>query len=116
MNGATILISGDEAEGAAGELHARLLSKVGSPVVDHEVEVLRTADLLVLIGLVFSGVSASAAAVGAADVIAGWWNGSRGSSQLNVRIERSDGTSIELEGEVTPPQLAAALGADQTDG
>ena len=116
MTGATILISGNDAEAAAGELHARLLSELGTPVVDHEVEVLRTADLLVLIGLVLSGVSASAAAIGAADVIAGWWNGSGGSSQLNARIERSDGTSIELTGEVTPAQLAVALGVDQTDG
>ena len=85
---ATIRVSGPTADVDAEVLQAGLAAEVGSAAVG-EIQVHTTkGDVIALLGLAFGGI-------GAADILWRWWQARRDSG-VEVRIETSDGTVIEL--------------------
>jgi hypothetical protein len=89
MAGATIEVSGPDAEHQAGELQAALVMEAESGGRVSPVEVERSPEFVVaIVGLVFSGV-------GAAKTIWDWWQ-SRRADGLTVRILLDDGSTVEL--------------------
>jgi hypothetical protein len=101
MATASVEVSGPDAERLAGELRAVLVTANESRGCVSQVEVERSADLVIaIIGLVFSGV-------GTARTIWDWWHGRR-SEGVKVRILLDDGTQVDLS-DVDQQQLEIAF-------
>ena len=101
MATASVEVSGPDAERLAGELRAVLVTANESGGSVSQVEVERSADLVIaIIGLVFSGV-------GTAQTIWEWWHGHR-SEGVKVKILLDDGTQVDLSG-VDQKQLEIIL-------
>ena len=101
MATASVEVSGPGAERLAGELRAVLVAagEQGSSVSQVEVE--RSAELVIaIIGLVFSGV-------GTAKTVWDWWH-SRRPEGVRVSILLEDGTRVDLSG-VDQQQLEIAF-------
>lgn len=101
MATASVEVSGPGAERLAGELRAVLVTanEPGSSISQVEVE--RSAELVIaIIGLVFSGV-------GTAKTVWDWWHGRRPEG-VRVRILLDDGTQFDLSG-VDQQQLEVAF-------
>jgi hypothetical protein len=89
MATASVEVSGPDAERLAGELRAVLVTANESGGSVSQVEVERSADLVIaIIGLVFSGV-------GTARTIWDWWHDRRPGG-VKVRILLDDGTQVDL--------------------
>ena len=87
MTTAVIRIEGVDAAEAADALGIQLAASLGDEAVA-PVQVLRDGAVVAVLGLLFAGISA-------ADVVWGWWQ-ARQSQGVSVRIETSDGASVEL--------------------
>jgi hypothetical protein len=91
MTGASIEVSGQDAERLAGQLQAALTAAIEPEDSVSAVEVERSAELVIaVIGLVFSGV-------GTAKTIWDWWQ-TRRSQGVTVTILLDDGTRVDLSG------------------
>jgi hypothetical protein len=101
MATASVEVSGPDAERLAGELRAVLVTANESGGSVSQVEVERSAELVIaIIGLVFSGV-------GTARTIWDWWHGRRPEG-VRVRILLDDGTQVDLS-DVDQQQLEIAF-------
>ena len=101
MATASVEVAGPDAERLAGELRAVLVTADESGSSVSQVEVERSADLVIaVIGLVFSGA-------GTAKMIWDWWHGRRPEG-VRVRILLDDGTRVELS-DVDQEQLEIAF-------
>lgn len=101
MASASVEVSGPGAERLAGELRAALVAAGEPGSIVSQVEVERSAELVIaIIGLVFSGV-------GTAKTVWDWWHGRRPEG-VRVRILLEDGTRVDLSG-VDQQQLEMAF-------
>jgi hypothetical protein len=101
MGGATIEVTGPDAERLARELRAALVAAAEPGQQVAPVEVTRSAELVIaVIGLVFSGAST-------AKTMWDWWR-PRQPSGVTVNVLLADGTRIDLS-ETTPTQLQTEL-------
>jgi hypothetical protein len=99
--GASVEVSGPDAERWAGELRGKLAAQSAAGDSVASVEVDRSAELVIaIIGLAFSGVST-------AKTIWDWWH-ERRSEGVRVRILLDDGSQVELSG-VEADELQVAI-------
>ena len=108
MGSASIEVSGADAERLAGELRASLVAAAQPGDSASQVEVERSAELVVaVIGLVFSGVRT-------AKTIWDWWR-ARVPQGVSVKILLADGSQLDLSG-VDERQLEMELGRRAKSG
>jgi hypothetical protein len=101
MATASVEVSGPDAERLAGELRAVLVTANESGSSVSQVEVERSAELVIaIIGLVFSGA-------GTAKTMWDWWHGRRPEG-VTIRILLDDGTQVDLS-DVDQRQLEIAF-------